>query len=195
MIMNVVAVEWDENDIPLKVMMIAQDIGKRHELENLANTDGLTGLFNERYFSRVLHQKEQQKLPFVLYYLDLDHFKPVNDTYGHDTGDKLLKEVARRLQECSRNNDLAFRIGGDEFALIISANMPEPLCRQTKDRIIRSLVCPYIIDDKTLTVGASCGYAIYPLESEDTSKIRILADQRMYAEKKQNHQKTESPAR
>ena len=193
--MNVVAVEWDENDIPLKVMMIAQDIGKRHELENLANTDGLTGLFNERYFSRVLHQKEQQKLPFVLYYLDLDHFKPVNDTYGHDTGDKLLKEVARRLQECSRNNDLAFRIGGDEFALIISANMPEPLCRQTKDRIIRSLVCPYIIDDKTLTIGASCGYAIYPLESEDTSKIRILADQRMYAEKEQNHQKTESPAR
>ncbi len=195
MIMNVVAVEWDENDIPLKVMMIAQDIGKRHELENLANTDGLTGLFNERYFSRVLHQKEQQKLPFVLYYLDLDHFKPVNDTYGHDTGDKLLKEVARRLQECSRNNDLAFRIGGDEFALIISANMPEPLCRQTKDRIIRSLVCPYIIDAKTLTVGASCGYAIYPLESEDTSKIRILADRRMYAEKEQNHQKTESPAR
>ena len=66
---------------------------------------------------------------------------------------------------------------------------------EKRDRIIRSLVCPYIIDDKTLTVGASCGYAIYPLESEDTSKIRILADQRMYAEKEQNHQKTESPVR
>lgn len=93
-IMNVVAVEWDEAGIPQKVMMIAQDIGKRHELENLANTDGLTGLFNERYFSSVLHRKEQKKLPFVLYYLDLDHFKPVNDTYGHDMGDKLLKAVA-----------------------------------------------------------------------------------------------------
>ena len=89
-IMNVVAVEWDEAGIPQKVMMISQDIGKRHELENLANTDGLTGLFNERYFSSVLHRKEQKKLPFVLYYLDLDHFKPVNDTYGHDMGDKLL---------------------------------------------------------------------------------------------------------
>ena len=77
-LMNVVAVEWDEAGIPQKVMMIAQDIGKRHELENLANTDGLTGLFNERYFSSVLHRKEQKKLPFVLYYLDLDHFKPVN---------------------------------------------------------------------------------------------------------------------
>lgn len=184
-IMNVVAVEWDEAGIPQKVMMISQDIGKRHELENLANTDGLTGLFNERYFSSVLHRKEQKKLPFVLYYLDLDHFKPVNDTYGHDMGDKLLKAVAERLLKCIRSNDFAFRIGGDEFALIISAEMEDSLCMQTKMRIIQSLLRPYEIDDKTLHIGASCGYAVYPLETEDTGKIRILADQRMYAEKKE----------
>ena len=183
-IMNVVAVEWDEAGIPQKVMMIAQDIGKRHELENLANTDGLTGLFNERYFSSVLHRKEQKKLPFVLYYLDLDHFKPVNDTYGHDMGDKLLKAVAERLLKCIRSNDFAFRIGGDEFALIISAEMGDSLCMQTKMRIVQSLLLPYEIDGKTLHIGASCGYAVYPLETEDTGKIRILADQRMYAEKK-----------
>lgn len=188
-IMNVVAVEWDEAGIPQKVMMISQDIGKRHELENLANTDGLTGLFNERYFSSVLHRKEQKKLPFVLYYLDLDHFKPVNDTYGHDMGDKLLKAVAERLLKCIRNNDFAFRIGGDEFALIISAEMEDSLCMQTKMRIIQSLLLPYEIDGKTLHIGASCGYAVYPLETEDTGKIRILADQRMYAEKKENHRK------
>ena len=171
------------------VMMIAQDIGKRHELENLANTDGLTGLFNERYFSSVLHRKEQKKLPFVLYYLDLDHFKPVNDTYGHDMGDKLLKAVAERLLKCIRSNDFAFRIGGDEFALIISAEMEDSLCMQTKMRIVQSLLLPYEIDGKTLHIGASCGYAVYPLETEDTGKIRILADQRMYAEKKENHRK------
>lgn len=188
-IMNVVAVEWDETGIPQKVMMIAQDIGKRHELENLANTDGLTGLFNERYFSSVLHRKEQKKLPFVLYYLDLDHFKPVNDTYGHDMGDKLLKAVAERLLKCIRSNDFAFRIGGDEFALIISAEMEDSLCVQTKMRIVQSLLLPYEIDGKTLHIGASCGYAVYPLETEDTGKIRILADQRMYAEKKENHRK------
>lgn len=188
-IMNVVAVEWDEAGIPQKVMMISQDIGKRHELENLANTDGLTGLFNERYFSSVLHRKEQKKLPFVLYYLDLDHFKPVNDTYGHDMGDKLLKAVAERLLKCIRSNDFAFRIGGDEFALIISAEMEDSLCMQTKMRIVQSLLLPYEIDDKTLHIGASCGYAVYPLETEDTGKIRILADQRMYAEKKENHRK------
>lgn len=185
-IMNVVAVEWDEAGIPQKVMMIAQDIGKRHELENLANTDGLTGLFNERYFSSVLHRKEQKKLPFVLYYLDLDHFKPVNDTYGHDMGDKLLKAVAERLLKCIRSNDLAFRIGGDEFALIISAEMEDSLCMQTKMRIVQSLLLPYEIDGKTLHIGASCGYAVYPLETEDTGKIRILADQRMYAEKRKS---------
>ena len=188
-IMNVVDVEWDEAGIPQKVMMIAQDIGKRHELENLANTDGLTGLFNERYFSSVLHRKEQKKLPFVLYYLDLDHFKPVNDTYGHDMGDKLLKAVAERLLKCIRSNDFAFRIGGDEFALIISAEMEDSLCMQTKMRIVQSLLLPYEIDGKTLHIGASCGYAVYPLETEDTGKIRILADQRMYAEKKENHRK------
>ena len=188
-IMNVVAVEWDEAGIPQKVMMIAQDIGKRHELENLANTDGLTGLFNERYFSSVLHRKEQKKLPFVLYYLDLDHFKPVNDTYGQDMGDKLLKAVAERLLKCIRSNDFAFRIGGDEFALIISAEMEDSLCMQTKMRIVQSLLLPYEIDGKTLHIGASCGYAVYPLETEDTGKIRILADQRMYAEKKENHRK------
>ena len=188
-IMNVVAVEWDEAGIPQKVMMISQDIGKRHELENLANTDGLTGLFNERYFSSVLHRKEQKNLPFVLYYLDLDHFKPVNDTYGHDMGDKLLKAVAERLLKCIRSNDFAFRIGGDEFALIISAEMDDSLCMQTKMRIVQSLLLPYEIDGKTLHIGASCGYAVYPLETEDTGKIRILADQRMYAEKKENHRK------
>ena len=118
-LMNVVAVEWDESGIPLKVMMISQDIGKRHELENLANTDGLTGLFNERYFSSVLHRKEKKKLPFVLYYLDLDHFKPVNDTYGHAVGDKVLHRVGEFLKNQFRDDDIIGRVGGDEFVILM----------------------------------------------------------------------------
>ena len=104
-------------------------------------------------------------------------------------GDKLLKAVAERLLKCIRSNDFAFRIGGDEFALLISAEMGDSLCMQTKMRIVQSLLLPYEIDGKTLHIGASCGYAVYPLETEDTGKIRILADQRMYAEKKENHRK------
>ena len=119
LIMHVVPVEWSPEHELEKVMLITQDIGQKHALENLANTDGLTGLFNERYFNSILHKKELQKLPFILFYLDLDHFKPVNDTYGHDMGDKLLKEAAKRLQSCIRSNDYAFRIGGDEFSLVV----------------------------------------------------------------------------
>lgn len=161
-----------------------------HEaLEALANTDGLTGLFNERCFSSILHEKEGAKLPFVLYYLDLDHFKPVNDNYGHDIGDKLLKAVAGRLRECTREQDYAFRIGGDEFSLIISSTMGKTECEALKERIAKAVLRPYDIDGQCLQLGVSCGYGIYPQEAEDVSRLRILADQRMYTEKEQNHRK------
>jgi len=72
-------------------------------MEDLANTDGLTGLYNERYFDALLKENELNRTPFVLFYLDLDRFKPVNDRYGHDVGDQLLKEVACRLRAaCGR---------------------------------------------------------------------------------------------
>lgn len=187
-IMNVIAVEWNADDSPRKIMLIVQDIGKRYELENLANTDGLTGLFNERCFSSALRKNEERKLPFTLYYLDLDHFKPVNDTYGHDMGDKLLKEVAGRLMNCIRNRDFAFRIGGDEFAVILNADMDSSLCETKKKQIVQAIVAPYEIDNITLQIGVSCGYAVYPKESDDTSQIRIIADRRMYVEKEKNHQ-------
>ena len=87
-------------------------------MEDLANTDGLTGLYNERYFDALLKENELYKTPFVLFYLDLDRFKPVNDRYGHDVGDQLLKEVASRLRSCVRESDAVFRIGGDVFGLI-----------------------------------------------------------------------------
>ena len=122
MVLTVIPVEWHADGTVYEVMQVVQDIGQKIELENMANTDSMTGLFNERYFSRVLNICEEKKLPFVLYYLDLDRFKPINDTYGHLMGDRLLKEIAARLLRCIRSRDYAFRIGGDEFALI----RPEP---------------------------------------------------------------------
>lgn len=146
--MHVVPVEWSPEHELEKVMLITQDIGQKHALENLANTDGLTGLFNERYFNSILHKKELQKLPFILFYLDLDHFKPVNDTYGHDMGDKLLKEAAKRLQSCIRSNDYAFRIGGDEFSLVVCTEFDESLCCRIKEQIQNRLCAPFDIDGK-----------------------------------------------
>ncbi len=183
-LMSVVPVSWDNDGNLVEFMMIAQDIGKKIELEKAANTDGLTGLFNERCFSTVLHRKEDLGEPFTLCYLDLDRFKPVNDVYGHDMGDKLLKQVARRIQSCIRDKDYAFRIGGDEFCLVISAAFSDEESSAFVGRVREALSEPYVIDGVELDVGASCAYARYPEEGSDPGVVRKLADARMYEDKK-----------
>lgn len=190
MVLTVLPVEWHADGtvaVVMQVVQVVQDIGQKVELENMANTDSLTGLFNERYFSRVLNICEAKKLPFVLYYLDLDRFKPVNDTYGHAMGDRLLKEISARLLRCIRSRDYAFRIGGDEFALIVSADMDEEQRSRMAERIQAMLSAPIVIEEKVLSVGVSCGCACYP-EDGDASQVRIKADSRMYAEKQHHHE-------
>lgn len=187
MVLTVIPVEWHADGTVAVVMQVVQDIGQKVELENMANTDSLTGLFNERYFSRVLNICEAKKLPFVLYYLDLDRFKPINDTYGHAMGDRLLKEISARLLRCIRSRDYAFRIGGDEFALIVSADMDEEQRSRMAERIQTMLSAPIVIEEKVLSVGVSCGCACYP-EDGDASQVRIKADSRMYAEKQHHHE-------
>ena len=187
MVLTIIPVEWRADGTVSMVMQVVQDIGQKVELENMANTDSMTGLFNERYFSRVLSICEAKKLPFVLYYLDLDRFKPVNDTYGHLMGDRLLKEIAARLLRCIRSRDYAFRIGGDEFALIVSADMDEEQRARMAERIQTTLSAPVILDGKELSVGVSCGCACYP-EDGNASQVRITADSRMYATKQRHHE-------
>lgn len=184
--MTVVPMAW-KGDRLTRVMMITQDMGKQHLLQSLANTDGLTGLLNKRYFDRVLTVLEQHSQPFALFYMDLDRFKPVNDTYGHDVGDKLLKGVAQRLQGCIRSRDYAFRLGGDEFALLLFGPMEQEACASKMNLICEMIAVPYEIDGNSVSVGASCGYALYPAESVDVQQVRYIADQRMYENKQKNH--------
>ena len=185
-VMSIVPLEWDGEGRLARAMFISQDIGQKVELANMANTDGLTGLFNERYFSTRLAVKEETGERFALFYLDLDRFKPVNDTYGHDVGDKLLKAVAERLLESTRPCDLAFRIGGDEFALIATSAMDEAACAALAARIDAAMSEPFEIDGKVITVGASCGWARHP-EDGTASEVRVTADQRMYDSKRRHH--------
>lgn len=185
-VMSVIPVEW-KGSILSKVMLIAQDIGQKHELEKLANTDALTGLYNERYLSERLKRNGKLRKKFAMFYLDLDRFKPVNDTYGHDMGDRLLKAVSRRLCKCIRKTDYAFRIGGDEFSLIIEeGNINDEFCEMMVRRIKSVIDRPFDIEGRLLSVDTSCGYAIYPEHSQKIDEIRIMADHRMYEDKTQN---------
>ncbi len=162
---------------------LRQETANREQMETLANTDNLTGLYNERFFNSFLLQKQQEPEPFALFYMDLNDFKPVNDQYGHDVGDQLLRAVARRLKYCSRSHDYSFRIGGDEFALILIGTVSQQTCQERYDRIKRVLGEPYQVAGHTLQISASCGFATYPADSDHVDQIRILADQRMYEDK------------
>ena len=186
LMMTVVPVGW-QNGRLTQIIMISQDMSGQHILQDLANTDGLTGLLNKRYFDAVTRALVHREQAFVLFYLDLDRFKPVNDTYGHEVGDKLLQEVAKRLQSCIRNQDYAFRMGGDEFALLTIGAMSPEEARRKVEFICKTVAAPYNAAGSLLTIGTSCGFALYPEEGTDTDKIIRLADQRMYKHKQKNH--------
>lgn len=156
---------------------------ERLKMELLANTDGLTGLFNERYFNETLKQMERKNEPFSLFYLDLDRFKPVNDTFGHDVGNLLLCCVAERLRECVRSEDMVCRIGGDEFAILVAAELSPERCEEMCLRIKNSLCLPFELEGWQISISTSCGCAVYPRDALDVKEIRILADQRMYTDK------------
>lgn len=181
--MSVIPLKWQDN-IVSKVILISQDSSKKHELERIANTDSLTNLYNYRYFSTIMAKLEESKQVFAIFYLDLDLFKPVNDTYGHDIGDKVLVEVAKRLKDCLSSNDYVFRIGGDEFVLIVKDNdINNSKCEKIVNLVKDNISKVYIIDEIPINISISCGYAMYPKDSYMISEIRNLADYHMYRDK------------
>ncbi len=186
LVMNVVPLSFEDGKVA-KIVLFAQDIGVQHELESIANTDALTKLFNKRYYETLLQYLRDTQKGFTLFYMDLDRFKPVNDTYGHDVGDEVLKETSQRLLACIRSTDYAFRIGGDEFAIIVRGAMSESLCHQKIDKI-KGLICqPMYIDGLTIQVGISCGYGVCPTDSSNPEEICSIADHRMYEDKEASH--------
>lgn len=185
-VLNIIPLEWGEDGAVRRLMFVSQDIGQRVELQTMANTDGLTGLFNERYFSSLMHARETSGKTFTLFYLDLDHFKPVNDTYGHDAGDRLLRMVSKRLLGCIRQGDFAFRIGGDEFALVVDAELDAAACKSMRERVSAAVRAPYDANGTEVRVGISCGWGVFPREG-DAEQVRIISDRRMYERKELHH--------
>ncbi len=160
---------------------------KKNELkfEKLATRDSLTGLGNRNLFDEqlksALMQSERNGERFGLIYIDIDGFKPVNDTYGHDAGDRVLQELGRRIGEQTRKSDISARLGGDEFAIILMRVEDIAVVDRLARKIELSISSrPYDIENGQVSVGASIGIATYPDDGTDIDGLLRLADKRMY---------------
>ena len=161
---------------------------KQKHLFGLAHFDQLTGLPNRTLLIDRLNQaisvSNRASRAISLLFIDLDGFKPVNDTYGHSIGDRLLKEVAERLLSCLRDGDTAARLGGDEFVVIL---LESDLNRAitVAHRILGTLRVPYEFGKKTISsISASIGIAEYPNHADELDTLLTAADNAMYAAKK-----------
>lgn len=157
------------------------------KLNYLAHYDVLTGLpnrtmFIDRFNQAIAHSK-RKSTQIAVCFLDLDRFKPINDMFGHDVGDKLLVEVAKRIQSTIRENDTVSRQGGDEFLLVLGDIKSAIEYEQTLDRIHRALAEPYVIDNEPFNISASSGVTLYPEDNSNLDTLIRHADQAMYAAK------------
>lgn len=168
---------------------------QQEQLSLMAHYDVLTGLpnralFVDRFHQAIAHSKRTETM-LAICFLDLDNFKPVNDNYGHETGDKLLIEVAKRISANLREEDTVSRQGGDEFALLLNDIESYTQCEQTLQRIHHALAEPYLINDYPHKITASSGVTLYPSDNGDIDTLLRHADQAMYQAKlagKHRHQ-------
>lgn len=173
------------------------DITEKKQTKDLiwtqANFDSLTGLPNRRQFLEQLNYQMRQVtrtgMNLALLFIDLDDFKNVNDSYGHGTGDVLLKEVAFRLGKCVRESDSISRLGGDEFTVVMGSVEGREDIDRVCERILTSLTHPFHLgSDKVAHISASIGITLYPNDSQLLSDLLVNADQAMYAAKLQGRQ-------
>ncbi|HYN12540.1 MAG TPA: EAL domain-containing protein [Burkholderiales bacterium] len=156
------------------------------QLEHQANYDALTGLpnrnlLNDRLRQAVYAQRSPRNLAVV--FMDLDHFKFVNDSLGHSTGDKLLKAMGERLRAALREGDTVGRVGGDEFVLILNDQSSEEVIFRAMQRIASKVSEPITIDGKELYVSCSAGISMYPQDGPDVDTLLKNADAAMYRAK------------
>lgn len=168
---------------------------QQENMRRMAHYDQLTGLPNrtllfDRFNQAIAHSKRSGTLLAVCF-LDLDDFKPVNDIFGHDVGDKLLIDVAHRLKLALRSEDTVSRLGGDEFSLLLGDIKSTNQCYEMLERVIHSLSSTYIIDEHTINISASIGVSLSPLDGVELDSLLRHADQAMYQAKqegKKNYQ-------
>jgi len=159
-------------------------------VNQMARTDALTGLSNRLSFDAELHARVADCINaprdkfFALCYLDLDGFKPINDQFGHDVGDEVLREIAERLRQMMRDNDRIGRHGGDEFMLILDAVRDAETLRTIATRLLQAVTVPIVTSVGELRVGGSFGFAVCPDQAGDVEALMQAADNAMYTAKR-----------
>ncbi|MBE0548800.1 MAG: diguanylate cyclase [Rubrivivax sp.] len=156
-------------------------------LQHMARHDPLTDLPNRSLvqdrMATALARARRDRTGLSLLYLDLDRFKQVNDRFGHAAGDRLLQEVARRLDHCVRESDTVGRMGGDEFVVLLASIVSPAHAPQVAEKIRRALCQPFDVAGQALSISPSIGIAHYPEHGEDPEQLIRRADEAMYAAK------------
>jgi diguanylate cyclase (GGDEF)-like protein/PAS domain S-box-containing protein len=163
---------------------VFSDITKRKqtesELRKLANTDTLTGLPNRAYFQANQQKLVNSKVPHALLVFDLDNFKKVNDSLGHEVGDVLLCKVAERIKGLGRNLDTVYRLGGDEFSLIIENTNDIHTITTLGKEILKSIALPLRLKNQEIVLYSSIGIVLYPEDGKNPQELLKNADTAMY---------------
>jgi len=194
----------DEEDNSIGIISYSQDISKRKKVEELlknvyeesaykANHDELTGLpnrllFNDR-LTHTLEKAKRYKNTVALLFIDIDHYKKINDTYGHDMGAKVLQVFAERLQNSLRKIDTVARLGGDKFTIILDNIKQKEDISRLAQMILTSVQEPMLIENETFNLTCSIGISMYPNDSKKPQEILSHADSAMYQAKESGRNK------
>ena len=189
-LLNINSIYDDYGKLSQRVALFSDITAKKISDEKIwhqANFDGLTQLPNRRMFrDRLAHDiqvSQRTQKPLAIFFMDLDHFKEVNDTLGHDKGDQLLIEVSQRIKDCVRESDTVSRLSGDEFTVILTELEDAIRVERIAEDVIRSLSMPFLFGVDKAYISASVGIAIYPNDAEKIDDLINYADQAMYLAK------------
>jgi diguanylate cyclase (GGDEF)-like protein/PAS domain S-box-containing protein len=193
----VVASRWalkrDGSGTPQAVLEINRDVTERRlieeRIERLAHTDALTQLPNrlklDERLGQAIETAQRHEGMLAVLFVDLDEFKRVNDTLGHDAGDQLLVEVAQRLKACVRDSDIVARLGSDEFVVVLTSLKNDAVVRPTAGKVLQALAQPYALGAHQVQAGCTIGVALFPVHGEDARTLLKRADNAMYLGKTQ----------
>jgi diguanylate cyclase (GGDEF)-like protein len=189
----VISAVADSDEHQMRRVVLLSDVTelrrKDREMWHQANFDRLTGLPNRALLAdridSMLRRARRNHTEVAVLFIDLDDFKPVNDDFGHDVGDLLLREVAGRLRRLFRDEDTVSRLGGDEFVVAMHTEPNSGLSQNAAGKIVASLSEPFQVAGRSLTISCSVGIARFPDDGDTADSLIQYADHAMYRAKKQ----------